>query len=113
VEDLPVLHDLAPETRLTLMKFVCSFAWADLEITDAEREYVARLVRRLDLDSEERKRVDGWLELPPPPESVDPTRIPAEHRRVFVDAVQGVIAADGEIATEERENLALFSALLA
>jgi uncharacterized tellurite resistance protein B-like protein len=108
-----VLDDLAPETRLTLMKFVCSFAWADLEITDGEREYVARLVRRLDLNSEERKRVDGWLELPPPPESVDPTRIPAEHRRVFVDAVQGVIAADGSIAAEERENLALFSALLA
>ena len=42
-----MLHDLAPETRLTLMKFVCSFAWADLEITDAEREYVARLVRLL------------------------------------------------------------------
>lgn len=108
-----MLQDLAPEARLTLMKFVCSFAWADLEIRDEEREFVARLVRRLDLGSEERKRVDGWLELPPPPESVDPTRIPVEHRQVFVEAIRGVIAADGEIADEERENLALFSALLA
>ena len=98
---------------MRLMKFVCSFAWADLEIRPEERDFVADMVRRLELDEEEKRRVEGWLELPPSPEAVDPTRVPMAHRRLFVEAVEKVIIADGEIAPEERENLRLFKSLLA
>ncbi len=99
--------------RLQLMKFVCSFAWADLEVRPEEREFVARLVRRLELDTRETQQVEGWLRLPPRAESVDPTEIPAEHRRLFLDEIRGVIESDGDVADEERENYDLLSSLLA
>ena len=50
--------------------------------------------------------------MPPAPDSVDPTRIPAAHRQLFIEAVEGVIRSDGEIASEERENLQLLKELL-
>ena len=98
--------------RLQLMKFVCSFAWADLEIRPEERSYVVSLIQRLALDEDEQRQVEGWLKLPPRPESVDPTQIPVEHRRLFVDSIRGIIEADGEVSSEERENLALLEMLL-
>ena len=52
------LKDLKQEDRLRLMGFVCSFAWADLEIADGERELVADLVKKLDLDEDEKAQVD-------------------------------------------------------
>ena len=107
-----MLDRLDARDRLRLMKFICSFAWADLEIRPEEREYVAKVMARLDLSADERKRVEGWLEVPPSPESIDPTQVPREHRVLFVEAIEGVIAADGEIAPEERENLGLFKALV-
>ncbi len=97
--------------RLQLIQFVCSFAWADLEVRDEERAFVANLVDRLALDPDERRQVQGWLERPPPPEAVDPMAIPASHRKLFLEAIEGVIAADGEIATEESEALALLQDL--
>ncbi len=98
--------------RLRLMKFVCSFAWADLKIRPAEREFVARMIERLGLDEAEARQVASWLKLPPRPESVDPTQIPIEHRRLFVESIHGIIEADGEIAVEEQENLDLLQKLL-
>jgi uncharacterized tellurite resistance protein B-like protein len=98
--------------RLELMKFVCTFAWADLSVHPAERSFVSRLVRRLGFDAEEQAQVQEWLLTPPPPESVDPTRIPRTHRKVFLAAIDGVIAADGEISPEERESLALLKELM-
>ena len=35
---------LPREDRLRLMKFVCSFAWADLEIHVKEREFVGKMI---------------------------------------------------------------------
>lgn len=70
------MKELDREDRLRLMKFVCSFAWADLEVKDAERKLVKKLVSRLGLDAAEVAQVDGWLEVPPRPEEVDPSDIP-------------------------------------
>jgi uncharacterized tellurite resistance protein B-like protein len=107
-----MLDSLDRSERLRLMKFVCSFAWADLEIRPEERVFVAGLIERLELDTEEAKQVEGWLKLPPRPESVDPTKIPAEHRQLFIEEIRGVIEADGEVADEERENLDLLEMLV-
>ena len=107
-----MLQSLDKTERLQLMKFVCSFAWADLEIRPEEREFVARLIRRLDLDAAEAQQVQSWLKLPPRREAVDPTEIPAEHRRLFIDEIRGVIESDGDVAEEERENLDLLKRLL-
>lgn len=106
------LIDLDREERMRLLQFVCSFAWADLEVHPQERAFVLRLVRRLGLEEREERQVQEWLEVPPPAEGVDPTDIPAEHKKVFLSAIDGVIAADGAIAPEERESLRLLEQLL-
>lgn len=107
-----MLQDLTTQERMQLMKFVCSFAWADLQIHPHEREFIARMVRKLELDRDERQQVDHWLEIPPHPHEVDPTRIPLEHRKTFVESVVGLIESDGVVTEEERDNLALFEQLL-
>jgi uncharacterized tellurite resistance protein B-like protein len=108
-----MLTDLSPDDRLRLMKFVCSFAWADLEVRDSERTFVANLVERLDLGEEERQLVQGWLTSPPTPEEVDPFDVPTEHRKLFLDVMLQMIAADGELDPAETETYNLFSQLLA
>jgi uncharacterized tellurite resistance protein B-like protein len=109
---MAMLDRLDRGERMRLMKFVCSFAWADLEIRPEERAFIREMVARLALDGEDGEEVRSWLDLPPEPESIDPTLVPATHRRVFIEAIKGVIAADGEIAPEEIENFRLFHDLV-
>jgi len=105
------LEALSRGERLQLLRFVTSFAWADLSITPEERAFVHRLVARLHLDPEEARDVEGWLKVPPPPDDVDPTRVPHAHRQVFLDVVREMVGSDGEVSPEERENLALLEQL--
>jgi uncharacterized tellurite resistance protein B-like protein len=107
-----MLQGLDQGQRLQLMKFVCAFAWADLSVHPEERAFVERLVARLGFAPEEEDQVRDWLLAPPPEESVDPTSIPREHKRVFLAAIDGVVAADGVIAPEERECIVLLKELL-
>lgn len=107
------MNELSKADRLRLMKFVCSFAWADLRIADAERALVHKLIRKLELDEDEKKQVEGWLELPPPPEELDPIQIPDEHRGIFLRTMRQMIEVDGDIAPEELENFELLEQLLA
>ena len=107
-----MLDRLDRRERLRLVEFVCSFAWADFEIQPEEREFIAGLIRRLDLDVDERRQVDLWLERPPRIENLDPTAIPAAHRRDFVEAIEGLIAADGAVQEEERDTFEVFKQLL-
>ena len=106
------MDQLNRNDRLRLVKFVCSFAWADLEIRPEERTFVDHIVRSLDLNAEDQMKVKEWMEVPPSPEAVDPTRIPLAQRQLFLDTIEGVITADGEVAPEERESLALLKELL-
>ena len=94
------------------MKFVCSFVWADLRVHEKERAFVRSLVKRLALDEDEAKRVEGWLKLPPKPDEVDPNLVPAKHRELFLLLAREAILADGEIHPEERINFALLEELL-
>jgi len=106
------MQKLSHQDRLRLMKFVCSFVWADLEVKDAERKFVAKVAKKLRLAEEDMTQINEWLEVPPRPEEVDPTRIPAAHRQIFLDTIRDVITADGEVANDEWENLTLFEQLL-
>jgi hypothetical protein len=94
------------------MKFVCSFVWVDLEVKQAERDLVASMILKLKLDEDEKRQVAEWLESPPPPESVDPTRIPRAHRIKFLRAVESIVAVDGEVSPEERDCLLMFAQLI-
>lgn len=106
------MQTLDREDRLRLMKFICSFAWADLEVQDAERKFVHRLVAELELDDAEKAKVEDWLEVPPPAEEVDPADIPKAHRQLFLDTVRAIIVADGKVDADEAESFALLEALL-
>ena len=104
-----MLDSMDREDRLRLMKFICSFAWADLEIQAEERAFIEKTIGKLELDSDERAQVDEWLKLPP---EVDPAEIPAAHRQLFIDFARATVAADGRIDEDERFNLEIFEMLL-
>lgn len=99
------LRRLTRDERMLLVRFVCSFAWADAQVLPEERALVLRYVERLHLDAAEAAQVRAWLESPPPPESVDPSLVPAEHRAVFVHALESIVSVDGEVAPAERDRL--------
>ncbi|MBX3182557.1 MAG: TerB family tellurite resistance protein [Polyangiaceae bacterium] len=107
-----MLDTLKRDERLLLLKFVCAFAWADLEVDRKERRFVLRLVRQLKLTPDEREQVEGWLENPPTPEEVDPATVPHRHRQLFLDTAKRVIEADGNIDPNEAEVFELLEQLL-
>ena len=107
-----MLTELNKEERLRLVRFVCSFAWADLHVSTEERLYVGRLVARLKLSAEERLRVEEWLKRPPAPDDIDPNSIPRRHRELFLDAIRGLVAVDLDISQEERDSLSLLEQLV-
>ena len=111
-QEEPMLDQLDQRERLRLVQFVCSFAWADFEIQPEERVFISRLIRRLELGEDEDLQVQQWLDRPPGLDDLDPTASPAAHRRFFVEAIEGLISADGEIAEEERESFEIFKQLL-
>jgi uncharacterized membrane protein YebE (DUF533 family) len=111
-EDWKKLAHLGRDERLRLLKFVCAAAWADLEITETERTFIQSLALRLGLPNDEVAHVRDWLETPPTPEEVDPALIPHEHRKVFLEAVRGAIAADGVVDGPELESIRLLQELL-
>jgi uncharacterized tellurite resistance protein B-like protein len=101
---------LAREDRLRLMKFVCSLAWADLEVHREERAFVRRMTRRLGLRPDEVAQVDQWLQVPP--NDVDPEEIPREHRSLFLGTLRKLVVVDGAVDEQERASLALLEDLL-
>ncbi|MEZ4230388.1 MAG: TerB family tellurite resistance protein [Polyangiaceae bacterium] len=103
---------LDSEARLLLLRFVCAFAWADLELKETEERFVRSLVEKLDLGEEESAQVDDWLITAPSPESVDPKLIPAEHKRIFIEAVRAVMYVDGDVDEDERAQLDALKAAL-
>ncbi len=107
-----MLSELTREERLRLMRFVCSVAWADLDVQSEERVFVTQMIAGLGLDSDEIARVEAWLEVPPPAEEVDPTEIPPAHRQLFLDTIRRLTEADGTVVTEENISLSLLESLL-
>ena len=85
-----MLDQLDRDQRMKLLRFVCSFAWADLEVRPSERAFVSRLVDRLGLSGREAREVRAWLDAPPDEDELDPHQIPVEHREIFIETVKGV-----------------------
>lgn len=94
------------------MRFVCSFAWADLEIRPEERDFIIKMITRLELNEDETAEVAQWLQVPPRADDLDPEDIPREHRKLFLDAARAMILSDGSVEQVEAENLIILDALL-
>ena len=107
-----MLDQLSSHDRLQLVRFVCSLAWADLEVRDEERAYIYDLIRRLDLDETESQQVETWLNHPPSPDDLDPGEVSLQHREIFLQHMLEVAKADGELAVEEQEAYELLSQLI-
>src|SRR5262245_42678973 len=107
-----MFEQLSREDRLLLLRFVCAFAWTDLEIKPGERKFVERLMNRMQLSAEDRAEVEGYLHVAPSPEATNPKLVPARHRQAFIDAVRALIYADGEVDAEERERFEKLQAAL-
>lgn len=105
------LARLSPADRRKLLRFVIATAWADLKITPREVGFLEKLLRRLQLPPDEEAEVLQWLKGPPEADEVDPGSIPREHREVFLDAMRGMMKADGAATAEERESLRLLERL--
>jgi len=104
--------ELSPTERMNLMRFVCSFVWTDLNVSQSERDLVMRISGSLNLTDTEAAEVKGWLDVPPPIEDVDPTSVPVAHRQLFLTTMEMVVNADGKVAGAESESLALFRDLM-
>ena len=106
------LRSLSARDRLQLLRFVCSFVWADLEVGPSEKTFVLSLTQKLGLSDAEVRQVQAWLETPPPVEEVDPALVPPPHRRLFLEAIEQALTSDGAVTPPESESLALFRRLL-
>ena len=98
-----MFEQLSRDDRMLLLRFVCAFAWTDLQIHVGERKFVERLIERMQMSSNDRAEALGYLHVAPSPEATNPNLVPLEHRRLFIDSVRALIYADGEVDTEERE----------
>jgi uncharacterized membrane protein YebE (DUF533 family) len=106
-----MINKLSRDERMQLMRFVCSFAWADLQVREQERSFVRKMIRKLKLDEDESKLVQSWLEVPPEADALDPQQIPRAHRQLFLDTAREMISSDGEVDAEESESLLLLEQL--
>lgn len=103
---------LTIKDRMLLIRFVCAFAWSDLELHPKERERVFSLMERLELSDEQQLEVIRWLQSPPAPEEVDPHAIPKDKRDLFLQECHAMIEADGELQADERESMVVLRRIL-
>jgi uncharacterized tellurite resistance protein B-like protein len=107
-----MFEQLSRDERLLLLRFVCAFAWTDLEIHAGERKFVERLIERMQLSSDDRAEAMAYLHVAPSPEATNPKLVPPQHRQVFIDSVRALIYADGEVDAEERDRFEKLRAAL-
>lgn len=108
-----MLNELTTDDKLRLLRFMCAFAWADLEIADKERAFVIDLIARMRLPPPDAALAESWLDHPPAEEEVDPYDIPDDHRRIFLEAALEMVGMDGVVDPLEAESFAIFEALVA
>jgi len=95
------MEKLTHREQMRLFQFVCTFAWTDLKVTPAEREFVQRLMGWMRLGEEDCAQVERWLIVPPNIDEVDPATVPFAHRELFVEAATAMIETDGRVPAED------------
>ena len=92
---------------MQLFKYMCAFAWADMEIQHQEREMIERLIISLELSNDQRQTVLQWLDQPNTIPEIDPYDVNPDFREQIYQAAQAVVLSDGELTFNERDMLAL------
>ena len=57
-----MFENLSRDDRMLLLRFVCAFAWTDLEIHQGERQFVERLIGRMELSADDRAEALSYLQ---------------------------------------------------
>jgi uncharacterized membrane protein YebE (DUF533 family) len=105
--DAPTLPALTALDRGKVLRFAASFLWADCNVVESERVFLADLARELGAD-DARAEVAGLLAQPPVPEEVDPNDVSPAVADVIRHAALRAIAADGRV---DRKEMAMFEVL--
>ncbi len=100
--------ELTESDRTELMRFLCSFAWADGEVQPQEKTMLERVLGGLNMSPEARAKVEPWLTAPPDVEGRELKAIDDAKREAFIDFAYEVAAADGEIAADELKHMKMF-----
>jgi hypothetical protein len=98
--------------RQTVLRFAASFVWADLEVVESERRFLAALAVELDPDGLAEGEVERLLSRPPPPEEIDPNQVPRAIADIVRRAALRAIAADGRVDRAEMDLFDLLDELL-
>lgn len=99
---------LTEAERVDLVRFLCSFAWADGEVQAQERTVLERVLGGVGLSAEARAKAAAWLLAPPDMDGFDFAAIGADKRALFIDEAFEVAAADEALAAEEVRHLQMF-----
>ena len=101
-------EELTAAERLELMRFLCSFAWADGEVQAQERVLLEQILGGLGLEAEARAKATTWLFSPPDMAGFDFGAIAPGKRQLFLDKAFAVASAHGGIAADELRHLKMF-----
>jgi len=96
-----MLDKLDRTTRLRLLRMVAAAAWLDGEIHDKERAFVEKLLEKMKVPPDEMTTVRGYLDKPPHPAEIDPSKLPPELRETLVKLVWQLIGSDENVDEEE------------
>ena len=107
-----MLDTLNNEDRMRLMQLLCAVAWVDGEVQEGERELVLRLADEMKLADGDLSQVQSWLAAPPTEGAPAPEKIPPEHRQLFNEHALELIAADGELKSEELKHYRVYKMLM-
>ena len=99
---------LTEAEQIDLMRFLCSFAWADGEVQAQEKVVLERVLSSLTLSEAGRAEASRWLFRPPNMEGFDFGAIPPDKRALFLDRAFEVAAAHGGLGKEELRHLQMF-----
>jgi hypothetical protein len=107
-----MIENCTSEEKLQIMRFICTFAWADLKVVQAERQFIMRFCDTLVLNDDERKEVESWLKHPQHPDDIDPFSLPKHLHEYVLSAAQAISIVDGEFDDKESELLEILQGIL-
>ena len=92
---------------MQLFHFMCTFAWADMEIQQEEREMIERLMISLNLSPSQFQTVLTWLDDVRSLPDIDPYEIHPDFREQIYQAAEAIVLSDGEVTFNEKDMLDL------